>query len=365
MDKYYVQIIARNYLKNIVDVPDSIKVHERFLYGLTKEQFEEGFSALSNFTKELYNDIIENPGDFGMLLKEIVEEDAKSPEYTNSNNSFLRVPYLLLILGVYSALESDMTMTIDSDTLMAKAKLLKISQVPFLLNKLTDYGFEISDFGKTPQPGTVLSLSYPDNRFLAAALKAMAEAYLELGKGDLKNKMDTYFFMLHPGILENEKVKEPKLAIDDFIHTLNMEQRKQALALHDSVADITKQKIRVGGFMRNDWSYTYTDNFSKKVLMTLQINQASFSIKLNLQHIGQFITLTNDMPDYIKNSLTNNGWDCGGCNPRCSGGFAFELNNTAYNKCHCGSFVFSDLVEENINSCKKLLAEEIEYRKKT
>jgi len=362
MDKYYVQTIARNYLKNILDVPSTLNVHERFLCSLDDVQFKEGFSTLVTLIEQLYNDIISDPADFGMLLKENNEEDAKNTDYTNSNASFLRMPNLLAVIGAFSTLESDMFFNIDGGILNTEAKKLKISAVPFLLNKLKNYGFEISDFGKSLKTGEIISISYPDNRFLLVALKAISEAHVELNKGDIKNPKHSYFYMMHSGLLENEIVKEPKLTIDNFLHTLSPGQYKQAMLLHEVAVDVAKQKIRMGGFMRNDWACTYTDNKSKKVLMTLHVNQSSFSAKLNLQYIGQYISLVNEMPDDIKDAIIGTGWDCGSCNPKCSGGFAFELNGKAYNKCHCGSFMFNDINDENIVFCKQLLIKEIELR---
>ncbi len=45
---YYVQEIADNYLKNVVDDPVSMKVHARFLGGLDQEQFQGGFLSLAD-----------------------------------------------------------------------------------------------------------------------------------------------------------------------------------------------------------------------------------------------------------------------------------------------------------------------------
>ena len=362
MDKYYVQTITRNYLKNILDVPLSFNVHERFLYGLDQEQFIEGFNVLVSLIKQLYSDIIKNPADFGMLLKEIDEDDSKNADYTNSNSSFLRIPNLLVVLGAFSTLESDMSFTIDGDILSTEAKKLKISGVPFLLNKMRDYGFEISDFGKSPKPGDLITISYPDNRSLLIALKAISVAHVELNKGDIRNPKHRYFYMMHTGLLENDVIKEPKLTIDNVLHTLSTAQRKQAMVLHEIAADITKQKIRMGGFMRNDWACIYTDYKSKKVLMTLHVDQSSFSAKLNLQHIGQYISLISEMPNDIIDTITGSGWECGKCNPRCTGGFAFELDSKAYDKCHCGSFMFYHISDESVEYCKQLLLKEIELR---
>ena len=357
--KYHIQTIAANYLKNLMDEPETLNVHPRFLFGLEKEEFITGFKALHSLIQKLYTDIGDNPATFNMMLKESDDADAKNADYTNSNASFLRVPNLLIIVGVFSRLEADLNLVIDGGILVTEAKVLKITGIPGLLTKLKDYGFEISDFGKIPKAGEVLCVSYPDNRFMLVALKAMSEALLEVSNGNLKNYCNAYFFKMHPGLLENEVVKEPQLTIDHIYHVLDPVRRLYAKMFHETVSDIAKYKIRMGGIMRNDWSAIYTNKKTKRVLMSLQVNQDSFGIKLNLQNIGKYINLVAEMPEQIINAVCNNGWDCGNCNPRCSGGFAFEFAGTAHNKCHCGAFVFHNLTDETAENCRRLLLEEI------
>jgi len=357
--KYCVQIIADNYLKNLTaDIP-TIDIHDKFLNGLSKEEFTDGFNALLSLTRQLYADISSNPADFGMMLKEVSDINAKNADYTNSNASFLRVPNLLYILGISSSLESDGVLTVDGGLLTANAKSLKITGFPVLLSKLSEYGFEVSDFGKTPKAGETLSVAYIDNRYLTTALKAIANALSELTKGDLRNPKNDYFYMMHPALLANETVKEPKLSIDTIFNTLDSVNCAYAEAFHKFVMDGTKHTIRKGQLMRNDWTCTYTNKSNKKVLMSLQIQQNNLSVKLNLQSIDQYISTVADMPDKIQRIIRDGGWECGGCNPRCSGGFAFEMDGKAHNKCHCGSFVFSDLTENDLQYCNNLLAREL------
>jgi hypothetical protein len=111
--------------------------------------------------------------------------------------------------------------------------------------------------------------------------------------------------------------------------------------------------------MRNEWTSTYTTKKSKKVLMSLQVSQDKLSVKLNLSNLNQYISILKDMPKNISDAITDGGWECGGCNPRCSGGFAFEFNGNSYNKCHCGSFVFSTLAVEDIVYYESLINMEL------
>ncbi len=79
--------------------------------------------------------------------------------------------------------------------------------------------------------------------------------------------------MLHSGLLEKEKVTAPKLTAETVFHTLDDERHAAAAALHEAVRAQSKADIRMGGFMRNDWSCVYTGLKSKKVLMSLITEQ--------------------------------------------------------------------------------------------
>lgn len=358
--QYYVQVIAENYLKNVMDAPAAFNPHARFLYGTEPEAFEEGFAALLSTVRSLYRAVAEKPADFGMALKENLEYDSKTPAYTGSNNSFLRIPHLLLLFGALGTLQPDLSLSLDGAALLADAKTLKVTGLPLLLDKLQEYGFAINGYEKNVKPGDTLAISFPDTRSLTVALKAMSEALLALNGGDLK-KSKNYFYMMHSGLLANETVKAPKLTVDAIYHVLDPEKRPVAAALHDCVQQDTKMSVRMGGFMRNDWSCVFTGKKTKRVLMTLHVNQEVLSAKLNLQNIGEYIPLVKNQPDRIQTVVRESGWDCGRCNSGCSGPFSFEMDGKAYSKCHCGSFYFENISEADLHSCQELLTKELSY----
>jgi len=358
--KYYVQVIAENYLKNVT--AESPNVHDDFLHGLNRDDFTEGFNALRLLVRQLYKDISDNPADFNMVLKEIEDINAKNTDYTNSNASFLRIPNLLLIIAASSKLESDGVLTTDCSMLLANAKNLKVSGLPLLLAKLRDYGFEVSDFGKTPKIGNTLTVAYINNHYLTAVLKSMTDALLKLNKGDIRNpKNNDYFYMMHPALVENETVKVPKLTVDSIFHVLNPIQHEHAAVLHKMVSEDAKPGIRMGSLMRNDWACTYTNKKNKKVLMSLHVEQDKLSVKLNLQNINSYISMIADLPEKLQNIILDGGWECGRCNLRCSGGFLFELDGKVKNKCHCGSFIFPDFTQEDLPFLGKLVNEELSF----
>jgi len=367
-NQYYIQEIAENYLKNVVDNPVFMKVHNKFLYGLEKEDFENGFLELLSLIRNIYKDIACNPEDFGMLLKENIKIDEKSAQdYTRSDASFVRVPNLLLIIGVKADLQSDMTLTIDSGILAEQAEKLKITGIQTLVSKLNDYGFEINGLTKPLKPGNLLTFSHIDTREVVVALKAMGTAMFELYKSvKLHMNQRFYFCMMDYRLLENEKAKEPRFTVENAYRTLDLPMRDIAYELHNAVSDSTKQSVKLGkGYlMYNDWACVYTHKLDKKVLMTVHVRIDKIAIKLNLQNISKYVPLIASFPEQLKDTMLNEGWDCHSPPAECCGvgGYVFELNGVQYNKCRNGSFWIKGLTVENLKFLLELLNQEVSCR---
>ncbi len=362
---YYVQLIAQNYAKNLAAVPEPEKfqVCQKFLYGLDAKTFRQGFEALHGLLHSLYAAVEREPQSFGMPLKEIEDINAKSVDYTASNAALLRMPHLLLVVGAYGALTPNGVLEIKGDAFLAGVKELKITNAVPLLLKMEQFGLQIGGIEKSTKrvpPDTVITLTCPECRVLSAALKAMAQALLELNGGNLKRNR-VYFYMVHPGLLEREKVKKPRLEVGSLLQALSPAKRELAAALHKNVVSAARPKVEIGGpgLMRNDWSCVYTSQKSKKVIMSLQVCQDQFSIKMNLQHIGDYVPLVKQQPERIQAFIRDGGWECGRCHEGCLGGFAFEMDGRQYNKCRGGSFVIEDIGAEDVPSCQALLEREL------
>jgi len=220
MCEYYVQVIAANYLKNLVDQPARINVCKSYLRGLEEDEFLSGFSELLSTVRMIYSDIISDPKDFDMLLKKNDVPDAKNTGYTQSHASFLRVPNLLFLTGYTGELKPDLTVTVHGNMLLSGAKELKITKVQALLKKLADYGFEADGMSKNLHPDDIISVGFPHNRFLMPALKSMSEAMAAINKNDPRKAKDL-FYMMNYRILEYDKLKAPKLTVDYIYHALD------------------------------------------------------------------------------------------------------------------------------------------------
>ena len=215
---------------------------------------------------------------------------------------------------------------------------------------------------KTIKESDVIAISYPDNRYMLVALKALAEAILILNKGDRK-KSKGYFYILHTGLLANEKVKNPKLELKHLSRTLDSDKQDIVETLAGIVSASCKPDVRMGGLMRNDWSCVYTGSESKKVILSLIVAQDRMAAKLNLQNIGKYIDTVKEYPEKVINTIKTSGWECGRCHESCAGPFSFEIEGTEYNKCRCGAFLFGDVSKEELPYCIELLDKELVYHK--
>jgi hypothetical protein len=236
---------------------------------------------------------------------------------------------------------------------------LKITKSQFLLKKLEDYGFETEGASKTIQPGDILSVSYPQNRFVMAALKSMAESMMNILGHDTK-KAKNHFYIMDYRLLESEKPKEPKFTFAHMRHALTDEQKKLAERFDRFITQHARPAVRMGGFSRNDWACAYQLLSNKRVILTLIVNQDEFSVKLNLEHLHQYIDNVQRYPREIGEAIKSGGWDCRRCHGNCAGGFAFEYEGKPYNKCRCGSFVFDHLKDDMVQYYLELLDKEIE-----
>mgnify|MGYP000052732671 FL=1 len=359
MSRYYVQVIAANYLKNLVDQPVQMKVGKSYLHGLEEDEFHSGFCELLSTVRMIYSDIAADPKDFDMLLRQNIIPDARNADYTQSHNSFLRVPNLLFLIGYFGELQPDLTVAITGDKLLNGAKELKITRVQALIKKLADYGFETEGMSKTLHPDDMVSVGFPQNRFLMPALKSMSEAMAVINNNDFK-KARNLFYMMNYRILENEKPKAPKLTVDYLYHALDEDRRKVAEIFDNFISKYAKPTVRMGGFSRNDWSCAYSLNTDKRIIMSLIIDQETLYIKLNLANISRYVDSLEQYPEDIRNAIVTSGWDCGHCRGNCAGPFSFTYKGKEYNKCRCGSFMFNNINKDTARYCIDLLEKEIQ-----
>jgi len=359
---YFVQEIARNYLKNLPDGTEEFTVHQKHLHGLSEEEFKDGYYALILFMRGLYADIIKDPSSFGMPLIDAATGD-HGVDYSKSHSGFVRVPRLLLAIGLAGMLNTDMTLSISGGEFLKITKKLIVTGVNSLLQHLADYGFEITGFAKKVNLYDEITIGYPDCRALPAVLSSFAKAHTAATSGRWYADIE-HFYMMTPQLIESETPKI-KFGIEYLYRCLNGENREIAKVLHDFVVGKNhKTKTLFSGFMRNIWTCSYTGIKTKKTIMSLKTRQDRLRVKLNLENIREYMDAIMQMPGYIRENIRSNGDPCNRshqCFSKCIGGFAFEMDGIAYKTCRVSAFWFNNLSIDDIPYIKNLL--ELEMRR--
>ena len=359
--KYYVQVIARNYLKKLPAQIETVRIHPSYLQGLTEGEFKDGYAALVGFMRDLYTGIIDNPSDFGMPLIDIPAEEHENSNCTKSHAKFVAIPRLILAIGGVGILGTDMTLNVNGGEFNKRAKQLKISNAAALLHIFTEYGFEITGAYKKIDNDDEIKIEYPDCRTLTAALKSICEA-------QNKNGGLEYFYMMTPQLIESETPKI-KFGVDDLFHYLSDENRKIAEVLHGVVVSQSNYKIPKafsGGNSHNIRTCIYTGKKTKKTIMMLKTRDGSLSIKLIMENINGYTDEIMQMPEHIRINLCDNGPPCNRaqwCLPRCIGGIEFEMKGIAYKICRVDGFWFWNLSTGDLPYVTKLLELEMKREK--
>ena len=357
--KYYVQIIAENYLKNFAVLPDTITIHPCYLQGLTADSFEKGFRALHAYVEKIYADIAADPSAYGVPLIEAVENPQKN-DYSKSSRGFNRVPNLLYALGAVGKLKNDLTLEISGDELDEAVKNLKITKAAAVLDAFVRHGLSADGYDKKIRKGDKYVVSYPACHKFAAALKSMAEARQKCRSSDLE-----YFSLMQPELLEKENIKKVKYDFNAIRRALG-DKRRMAETLHMCVLTDANSKINssISGVGSNSWSCTYTSSVNKRMLMTISTSQNDLNVKLNLENIGNYMENVMLMPHNFREKIRTNGWSCNteNCNPKCIGGYRFKMDNIEYNKCRGGAFMFHDVTEDELPYLSTLLGCETHAR---
>lgn len=356
--RYYVQDIAVNYQRNLSDEPSAYTIQPDHLHGVDEAEMKSGYRALRSLFAQLYRDIEADPASFSMLLRESLVPDVKGSAYTLSNQSLVRVPNLLFAFGVWGELDADGGLVIRGDALNEAIKMLKITKALALMNHLSQYGLEITGASRTLGPADQVTLRCPDSRFLPAALKAIATAMLAINKGNPKRSKEL-FYALTTGLLETAPGKAPSLPLDAMCRTISPERAEIARQFDRIISPYAKQKVTLSGIMRNDWGCVYTLTSNKRIVLTLNVYQQALYVKMNLAHLSEYTALLDACSDALRGAMLST-WECGHCNPGCTGGFQFTYQDKAYNKCRGGAFQVPDIRAEQVADCLRFLEKEAE-----
>ena len=314
--------------KNLVflnDKSDKMLVHKNYLYRLAQEEFASGMDTLNNVFKAMYIGMTENPHSYAMKAG----DDAKG---------FMRNMNFLFQLVRNGSLEEG-TIKVNGRVLAPALKEAKVTKPESVFRIYEPLGFKFTGLENKIEKSEI-SVEFPDDGKLLVALKAMAEAISMFSKSKPHHLINVYFETLDERVLKDYPAAEPKTTMEYIVSKLKGESREVVEAFYKFIEPFAK--CSVSGSALWYWTPTFTLKSLKRVILSFKLDLENHDVKLNLANLGKYVYLIDGFPAKLKKEITNNGWECAGadCNPKCAGGFAFELDGKAYKKCRCGSFVF-------------------------
>ena len=184
-------IALQSYNSSMCEIPDNFIVFDEYLHGLAVDEFCGAFKNLQKIITEIYDYLIDNPQEVGL-----VKEDKKTCGLkTQMQHNISCVKKLLYVIGHFSTLESDsLIIRIDefmdaymtyyfnysvalADTLKKhdrdkQNKFFETKYVRAVFGLFERFGFEIKGLAKNPENISDIIISYPGCPAVIKVIKA-------------------------------------------------------------------------------------------------------------------------------------------------------------------------------------------------
>lgn len=108
---------------------------------------------------------------------------------------------------------------------MYATKDAKVTKPEIYFQILESLGFSVTGLGEKIEKSEIITVEFPDNTYLIAALKAMVEAVSAISK-TTPNRGNSYFELLENRVLENYPAIEPKSTMDYVLSKLKSKNRE-------------------------------------------------------------------------------------------------------------------------------------------
>ena len=154
--KYHVQLKAAEIADEFHATPMNYPLHK----GLS-DNFRERFADFRDIMKRMYKDMAVRPKDYGLKLVDISFQS--SNDAAKGLNTINRLCNTLPALFESGCLE-DNHLIVSADEFKKKIKERKITKYELMLARLTDFGFDFSEFDGKPFGNNVgtFTVAYPD-----------------------------------------------------------------------------------------------------------------------------------------------------------------------------------------------------------
>lgn len=352
-DLYWVEEWAAIRRNELVPLPEEFSVHEDFLKSIDYEEFVSAFRQVWGMFACLYEDMAKHPDSFGLPLYKRDECDYFSPQAREARNA----PHRVFIV-LYNILVSGQM--IGHELIFDAAKFKTVNDVknsPLLFERLQDSGFVC--FGlkehKFPKTETGITISCPDNRWVLAVLKQMAEKAERLNRR--RDFLICHYKLFQEGLSEANYGNGADIVADqmhtererDFVYALDEALKKLGYWGHErswnegvGYAYYATQKEMQAKGTYHFWLLSW---------------KSTLKLYLRIRNVEKCFEYLQECPDSVKQIFLRNDEGCAKRhNGSCKSGVRYRLNEIDYWRCGCcnAPFYFEPQIE-NITHYVKLV----------
>jgi hypothetical protein len=356
--KYHCQPQAEEFAKQIIPVPDNYPLRN----GLP-DDYRIHYAKLCELMKEMYLDMTKKPESYGLKLIEISSQDRHA--IRAAQNKIHRLVDTLLRLCQSGRVENHQ-LIVSADlfkSAIKKAQGAVSNSVPkyeLILSRLTEFGFDISDFTGKPFDKNVESftIEYPDDPDIIDTMKTYFDCWDILKENQANVIMWNEFHHNFYRFDYKVTADHDKLSGTQWVHDKALrygyppEIDKFYVAFHEY--SLKYKKIRFDG------EYYYK---SKRIARSLDWGNEIPKLALILKDMDKYITVIEAMPDSVKKPFTKSSCNyCGfqgATDEHCKFRRIWTLDGIKHDACAFFGFQFDDFDVARVADYWQLL--ELEY----
>lgn len=351
---FHSQKSARCHRENMMPVPDDFTIHPSYLCGCKKEDFIAGFKQLYSTVARIYDDIFQNPADYGLPLFEIEKYRSASREANTSAHSIRFIGHLLYNLGQAGELV-DGNLVVNLEKYQALCKEKKVSKAPMIMGKFREFGFEFAGFnGKGFDKGlNSFTVAYPANPHVMAALKGYS---MTISPDSVKKRSSLYtqFYHLSYKFLTNPTDQFTGYDASDFSARVGPANSAFFDDFHARMLNLGyTYQADVEGVYSNWWKLEYYAG--KERTRHFFSYEDGFYLRLKLNNIAAYIDFIESCPDSVRFPFENSSICNHYCRDECAFRLTYSIQGKTRETCLCGIFIFKDLRVEDLDIYFQLL----------
>ncbi|MCL2487914.1 MAG: hypothetical protein FWE80_04455 [Oscillospiraceae bacterium] len=344
-NNYWVCHFAERRQDQLIQVPLEYVIHPDFMLLANDEEIRAAFSRLHTLYFQIYGGIAESPEEFGMPLYSKEEYRNFSQQCRNAAQASFR-PFILL----YNLLTCGEIHDCSVHTSIKKFNAVKprpksespvdekITNAPFLFQKLTDYGFAFEGLKNNKITDKDIVISYPDDTLLLHLWKMLA---------DKTKNVDCMMDFLHCSfrLLQDDMHTKGYDDLIGFVDTFPVEAEKAFVyKMDETLISIGLFRGEMGYYYRTEGLIRQKGPYSFRIININKWNPWHSEVKpekvelgLRIRNVYSCIEYLQTCPDSVKRIFTEK--NDSGCQRRrdnaCKHGVSYEIDGQAYWRCAC------------------------------